>query len=260
MEDIKEKNFFKKVWTSIKDFEGYEEFAAEKVTKAIKYIVILTLILTLIISIAYTIKFYQERDNVKKYISENIENITFKDGKIEVIADGVLTIEDENDAYLVSIFGATIFIYLLIVYLASNLVDAIVLGALGYLFSRIMRLRLRFKATFNIGAYALTLPILLNIIYIIVNTFTGFTINYFQWMYTTISYIYVVAAILMIKTEIINQRIQLIKLQQIQEQAAKEAEENENKEEENQQDKKDEENKEKEHKEETDGEPEGSNA
>ena len=41
-------------------------------------------------------------------------------------------------------------------------------------------------------------------------------------MYTTISYIYVAVAILMIKTEIINQRIQLIRLQKIQEKVAKE--------------------------------------
>ncbi|MDE5830277.1 MAG: DUF1189 domain-containing protein, partial [Clostridia bacterium] len=50
----KEENFFKKVWTSIKDFEGYEKFAAEKVLKAIKYILILSLIFTIFITFAYT--------------------------------------------------------------------------------------------------------------------------------------------------------------------------------------------------------------
>jgi len=88
-----------------------------------------------------------------------------------------------------------------------------------------MKLRLRYKATFSLGAHAITLPVILNLIYVIINTYTGFTINNFQWMYTSISYIYVVVAILMIKTEIINQRIQLIKLQEIQAQVAKEAEE-----------------------------------
>lgn len=117
-----------------------------------------------------------------------------------------------------------IFIYLLIAYFISNMIDAVILGVIGYLFARIVKLKLRYKATFNIGIYALTLPIALNLIYIIVNTFTSFEIKHFQWMYTTISYIYVAVAILMIKTEIINQRIQLIRLRQIQEQAAKDAE------------------------------------
>ena len=114
--------------------------------------------------------------------------------------------------YTYVFFAATIFVYLFIVYFASHIVDIIVLAVLGYLFARIIKLRLRFKATFNIGVYALTLPMILNLIYIVVNTFTGFEIKYFGWMYQAISYIYVIVAILMIKTEIINQKIQLIRL------------------------------------------------
>jgi len=106
---------------------------------------------------------------------------------------------------------------LFIVYLSSNAVDSIVLGALGFVFARIVRLKLKFKATFNIGVHALTLPIILNLIYIIVNTYSGFTVTYFGWMYTTISYIYVAVAILMIKAEIINQKIELTKINKIQE-------------------------------------------
>ena len=166
-----------------------------------------------------------------------------------------------NSKYLISTYMllfATILIYLFTVYFISNIIDIIVIGVIGYIFARIIKLRLRYKATFNIGTYALTLPMILSLLYTIVNTFTGFEIRYFQWMYTTISYIYVAVAILMIKTEIINQRIQLIKLSEIQEQASKE-EENENQEENKAEHKEDEEKKEKEDK--TSGEePEGSNA
>lgn len=167
----------------------------------------------------------------------------------------------ENMIPLYIVFVITIVIYLLIVYVLSNVIDAVVLGALGYLFARIVKLRLKYKATFNIGTYALTLPIILNLIYIVVNTFTGFEIRYFQWMYTSISYIYVAVAILMIKTEIINQRIQLIKLKEIQEQVSKEAEEKGEDEpkEEKEENKKQEED-EKEEKKRTGEEPEGSNA
>lgn len=74
----KEKNFFKKIWTSIVDFEGYEEFAAGKVSKAIKYLVLITLIFASLISLAYTYKFYLVAQDIKKYIDENIDEISLK--------------------------------------------------------------------------------------------------------------------------------------------------------------------------------------
>ena len=329
--------FFKKIWTSIKDFEKYEEFAAEKLSKAIKYILLITLIFTTIISIAYTYKFHTVIQDVKEYISANFEELSLKEGKLNVKQDSPIIIENEDavipiivvdtlsdsvrDEYLDKVklynsgiiflsdrvvvesnllqeeqsmpyssitsseiankdefiklfsdsniyyvyltFFITIFIYLYIIYLATNFVDAFVLGVLGYLFSRVVRLRLRFKATFNIGIYALTLPIILNLIYAMVNTFTGFTIEYFQWMYTTISYIYVAVAILMIKTEITNQKIQLMRLEQIQREI-KEQEPEKEEQEEKKEDKKEKENgEEKEKKDKQNGDkeaPEGSNA
>lgn len=169
-------------------------------------------------------------------------------------------ISGRNLLYTNIAFFVTLLIYLFVVYLSSNLVDCVVLGAIGYLFARIMKLRLRFRATFNIGVHAISLPLILNLIYIIVNLFTGFEIRYFQWMYTTISYIYVVVAILMIKTEIINQKIQLIKLREIQAKEAKEAEEERPKEETKEENREEDKKQSEKEKEKSDGEPEGSNA
>lgn len=80
--EVKERNFFKKLWTSIVDFEGYEEFAAGKVTHAIKYLLLITLLFTIVISIAYTYKFYVAIQGVKSYINENIEEIKIEERKI----------------------------------------------------------------------------------------------------------------------------------------------------------------------------------
>ncbi len=328
----KKTNFFKKIWTSIRDFEKYEEFAADKLTSAIKYILILTLIFVIIITVAYTFKFYNVINGVKEFVSQEIEEISLENGNLAISSKEPIIIENEksiipiviidtnkdidtdkylekinlydtgililNDRVIISnnllaqdesiyysniftenltnkeefinlisgnnmiytymLFFVTIFVYMFIIHFASNIVDAVVLGALGYIFARIVKLRLRFKATFNIGIHALTLPIILNLIYIIVNTFTNFTISYFQWMYTTISYIYVAVAILMIKTEIINQKIQLMKLEKIQEKVANEDTIEEEPEEKKKEEKKE---KQKEEKEKDNGEqPEGSNA
>ena len=119
----------------------------------------------------------------------------------------------------IQVFGVFFFlmvVYLFTVYLVTTLIDAIMLAVLGYLLARVLGVRIRFRAIFNIGIYALTLPIVLNLIYIVINAITGFTIQYFQWMYTTISYIYVIVAILMIKSDLMNRKVELMKLEEEQ--------------------------------------------
>lgn len=134
---------------------------------------------------------------------------------------------------LYSSFFFIITIYMFILYFTSTLVDAFMLAVLGFIVARIIGIKIKFKASFNMGVYALTLPIILNLIYIVVNAFTGFYVKYFQWMYTTISYIYMIVAILIIKTDLINKQIELMKIIEEQEKVKKELEEKEkNKEEE----------------------------
>ena len=203
----------------------------------------------------------------KIIISSNLLNenrsINISDISTDIVnnkVEFIKLLDASNMMYIYILVLVTVFIYLFVVYLSSNLVDAIVLGILGYVFARIIKLKLRFKATFNIGIHALSFPIILNLIYIGVNTFTGFKINYFQWMYTSISYIYVAVAILMIKAEIINQRIQLMRLEKIQEQVKEDAQEESEKNEEKQEDKSKEEKKKKEDEPLSNEEPEGNNA
>lgn len=152
---------------------------------------------------------------------------------------------------MISMF-VVIFIYVYVVYLATAFVDIVMLGVLGFIVGRIAGMKIRFKATFNIGVYALTLPILLNILYIVVNTLTGFTIQNFSWMYTTISYIYVIVAIFMIKSDFIDKQAELMKIIEEQEKVRREMilqEEKKKKEEEKEnQDNKDQEEKQKEEK------------
>ena len=62
--------------------------------------------------------------------------------------------------------------------------------------------------------YALTLPIILNIVYVLLNSFTGFTIQYFQIMYNLISYIYIIAAILIIKSDFNKTASDMIKVEE----------------------------------------------
>lgn len=114
------------------------------------------------------------------------------------------------------------FIYLFIIYFMAIFMDVLILAVLAFIISRISRINLKFAPSLNIGIHSITLPVVLNLIYIVVNLLTGFTIKYFQFMYTTISYIYVIVAILMIKTDLINRQLELIKLAEEQEKVREE--------------------------------------
>lgn len=155
-----------------------------------------------------------------------------------------------------------IFVYFFIIYFILTIMDVLILSILTYIVSRITRIKLKFAPSFNIAVHGITLPIVLNLIYIVVNLLTGFNVKYFQLMYTTISYIYVIVAILMIKTDFINRQLELIKIaeeqEKVREEMQKQKEEKEKKKEEDNKDKEQKENKGKKKKQkEEDGELEG---
>lgn len=85
-ENTKKMNFFKRVITSIKDFDKYQIFAVEKLGVAIKYLVILVLIFSLVGAITFTVKFSNYINSGIKYFEENISEVSYKDGKLSINA------------------------------------------------------------------------------------------------------------------------------------------------------------------------------
>lgn len=108
-------------------------------------------------------------------------------------------------------------IYMMLIYFISIWLDIILLGTFGYLAALFMRLHLRYSAMCKIAVHSLTLPILLNALAVIIETFTEFKITYFEIMYMGISCIYIVAAILMIKSDVVKGRQELAKIIEEQE-------------------------------------------
>lgn len=113
---------------------------------------------------------------------------------------------------LLILFGIFFVYFFLIMYLPSTLIDIIILSIFGQIVSIITKMKLKYSAIYNIAAYSLTLPIILNIIYIIIQGLTGFTIKYFEVMYTTIASIYIATAILMIRSDVIKKQMELTKI------------------------------------------------
>ena len=164
----------------------------------------------------------------------------------------------------ISVF-LTIFIYAFLMYLLTTASNAVFLSIFGYITTLLARIKMRYVAVFNMSVYALTLSTILNILYIAINIFIPFNIEYFQVMYVAVAAIYIVAAILILKTEFIKQQLELMKIAEAEaivkkEMKEKEAEDKEKKEKEERR-KKDKEEEKKEKKEDNGGpESEGSNA
>jgi len=126
----------------------------------------------------------------------------------------------------ISIF-ITIFIYSFMMYLLTTISNAIFLSVFGYLATWVARIKMRFLAVFNMSIYALTLSIFLNMLYIGVNIFIDFKMEYFQVMYVSVAAIYLVAAIFILKTEFVKKQMELMKLAEAQEIVRKEIQEKE---------------------------------
>lgn len=130
----------------------------------------------------------------------------------------------DNVAQIYFSIFATLYLYMFAIYVAAILVDAVVAGTVGYITARITGMRIKFSAAFSMGVHALTLPIILNILYVILNGFTGYTIRYFRFMYTAISYIYVITAILIIRDDYIKRQAEVEKIKSEQEKVRDEIE------------------------------------
>ena len=207
--------FFKKILISLKDFEKYIIFAAEDTKENLKYLLYLVLIFSVVLTTVYTIKI--SKDGFGSIIGDEYKDIlatvnaeAVNEGKEEVNLDEVVTIVKRE----AGVFAGILFISLALVYFITAIIDAGVLAILGKIIAMLLGMKIELKATFNMGIHALTLPIILQTIYIPINILTGFEIKYFGWMYTTISYIYILVAILMIKTEFINRQREMAKMQE----------------------------------------------
>jgi hypothetical protein len=114
----------------------------------------------------------------------------------------------------------SIFIMSLIPYYISYsitiFISILVLALIGFIVSRIINVRFKMNVILNMSIYSITLSVVLYIIYIGVNIFTGFTAKYFEIAYNAIAYIYLITAMLIIKTDLIKQQMELAKIMEIQ--------------------------------------------
>ena len=186
-------------------------------------------------------------DFIANYAGGNIEEFN----KTEFVQ--YLTSDNMSNFY--SKYALSIFVSLFIANIMLILIDVLEIALLGWITTTVARIRMRFVAIYNMAVYSITLPVILNIMYIIINYFTDFTIRYFQIAYIAVAYIYLAAAIFILKDDVIKKMQEVEKIKQEQLKVREEIKEEEKKQEEKE---KKEENKENQKEEDKGDEPQGS--
>ena len=214
----------------------------------------------------------EEETTVNKYINEVIENgegiIVLKDRVIiknsavvgtisysykdtfEQMGITEFTKQDvinyANSGQIITLYLSlflTIFMYSFIMYFLTTVSNVVLLSIFGYITTLLARIKVRYVAIFNMSVYAITLSVILNMLYIAVNIFIPFNIQYFQVMYVAVAAIYLVAAILILKTDFIKKQMELMKIQEAEKIVKRELEEDKEKNKNEKEEKEQEENK-----------------
>ncbi len=151
-----------------------------------------------------------KKQNSTSITTQTYEEIAKNIDLTTVNKDYIINIAKGENAYtvLANIF-AVIFISTFLTYFLTGILDTIALSLLGFIVSRLIRIPFKYGALYSLSISAITLPVILNAIYMVVNMFTGFVIPYFQIMYTLISYVYLIAALLIMRSEIIKKKVQI---------------------------------------------------
>ena len=140
--------------------------------------------------------------------------------------------EQLNSPKTYIMYFIAISIYLFVAYFIAVLLDVIILSLFGLITTAFAGIRIRYRALFNMAVYSITISTVLQLIYIIVKTFTGFNVKYFDLMHTAISFICLTASIFMIKSDVIKQQIELMRVIEIKKKEQEQEKEEEKKEEE----------------------------
>lgn len=163
----------------------------------------------------------------------------------------------------VGLFGIATTIFLIMTFslytveIVTIFLDWLMITFFAFIVSKICGIFINFKACFNIAIYALTLPIILTGLYNIAYFIFNFSTEYFRVVYLLISYVYIVAVILMIKSDLVKQQIEVAKVVEVQKEVHDEL--NEQKDEDKKDDKKEEKDSENENtNNDLNGEPDGS--
>ena len=247
------------------ELENYIQFISEKSGKAIFYSLKLVIILSFIIVAANAIFVYAKYNNPTNYLDNIVPNFVYQDSKLEIDKDDLTTDEkkataevmkqlspsikeifsgqtysktdlmqyvQENERNIVIIGVAVVFIEGIFDLFIFWIMIAILTSFIGWIVLKFLRIKMKYSRLYALSTYASTLSIILTVIYTMLNTFFGVYIDVFDYLSMLISYIYITAVIYMIKSDLIKQQLELIRIATVQAQVKEQLDKEKEKEEE----------------------------
>ena len=144
-----------------------------------------------------------ENEITYKQLNERYDIDSFNN---EVLLE-LLNINNLIKIYL--LIGIVLFISLFVSFSLKAIYDILILSLIAFIFNSVLSLKLKYKNVFNISLFSLTLPFVLYVFYFGINVFNGFTIKYFDFAYNAISYIYVITIIMMFRSDLTKQQMEV---------------------------------------------------
>lgn len=117
---------------------------------------------------------------------------------------------------LTAVYFVTALVSVYVTNLLTILSDLCLVAIFGWFIAKFCGVNIPMINMIEISIYGLTLSILLSGVYSILIILAGFTIAYFNLIYLLISYVYIIAAILMIKYDLMKQKEELKKIIEVQ--------------------------------------------
>lgn len=249
MEKTKKIGFFKRFKMAIFELENYIDFLNEKLSKSLIFSLKLVILLSFIMAVSNVIFVYAKYNSPDNYLNEVIpefiyekselkidENETKSDEKKQmaqimkqvvpsitnILGDGTYTKADlihyvqDNQKTIVG-FGVTaIFIENILDLYIMWLMVAVLTSFIGWIDLVFLKIKMKYSKLFTLSIYASTLSVILTVIYTMLNAFVGVYIDMFDYLSILIAYIYITAVIYMIRSDLIKQQIELIRIATIQ--------------------------------------------
>lgn len=293
MENVKKIVFFKRLKMALFELENYIDFTAEKFGKSLWFMIRMILIFSLLVTVSNIAFIYMKYKTPTEYVNTILPDFTYEDKKLnisddskkddnqknmamvmqqleptyrEFIPDGTYTKNDilnyvtENERNVVIVVATTLFLENILDLFMFWLSVALLTSLIGLIVLRFSKIKMKYSKLFALSIYSCTLSIILTVVYSMLNSYFNIYIDIFEYLSMLIAYIYITAVIYMIKTDLIKQQLELIKITTVQAKV-KEQMEREDREEKKKQDK-EKKNKEEDEKERTedglDDEPDGS--
>jgi hypothetical protein len=273
MEKTKKIGFFKRFKMAIFELENYIDFLNEKLSKSLIFSLKLVILLSFIMAVSNVIFVYAKYNSPDNYLNEVIpefiyekselkidENETKSDEKKQmaqimkqvvpsitnILGDGTYTKADlihyvqDNQKTIVG-FGVTaIFIENILDLYIMWLMVAVLTSFIGWIDLVFLKIKMKYSKLFTLSIYASTLSVILTVIYTMLNAFAGVYIDMFDYLSILIAYIYITAVIYMIRSDLIKQQIELIRIATIQAEEKERLEREKEKEREREQEREDE--------------------